>query len=143
MKTLLLIISLIYLSVYLDRQVRETTSITIVQLQGLPQLNESNLVRMITLFKFKEPKTVLRMCFLETAFLTSKGCTVKNNLFGLSKNDKLISFGSWIESVLFFKFRFNDTFTGKGQNEYLQWLEGKHYFEDKEYKIKINNIKIK
>jgi hypothetical protein len=107
-----------------------------------PTLNKQNLKQAISLLNMKCPQIVEKQAYLESTHLTDKRAIECQNIFGLCKNNKLIRFNHWFESLCLYKYLFNDCFKGGSEREYVRYLEGKGYFEDKFYAKKLKGIRL-
>ena len=98
---------------------------------------EKRLYEALIYYDIKNPDIVYAQAVLETGNFKSKGCVVKNNLFGLMKGKKLRSFNHWIESVIFYRDHIQNRYKG---GDYYQFLTRIHYASAHNYTAMLRKI---
>ena len=98
---------------------------------------KEHLMDALLYYEIEHPEIVYAQAILETGHFSSKGCTHKNNLFGLMKGRSLRSFDHWTESVIFYKERIQNRYKG---GDYYSFLKRIKYAEDRRYNERIRKI---
>ena len=105
-----------------------------VFLNGKP---EDYLYEALIFYGIKHPDIVYSQAILETGHFKSRGCVLKNNLFGLMRGKKLIKFDHWTESVKYYRDHIQNRYKG---GDYYDFLKHIHYAESKTYNAKVRQI---
>jgi len=86
----------------------------------------------------KYPNIVICQVILETGYLKSYSCKVRNNLFGFYNGKRYLEFSNWKECIAFKKQWQDKKFKG---GNYYTFLETLPYAEDQKYCNKLKHIK--
>lgn len=98
---------------------------------------EEHLMDALLYYEIEHPEIVYAQAIHETGNFKSKGCTQKNNLFGLMKGKSLRTFGHWTESIVFYKEKIQSRYKG---GDYYSFLKRIRYAEDRNYNDRLRKI---
>lgn len=82
--------------------------------------------------QIKHPQIVMTQALIETGNFQAKGIMSKNNLFGFMMHRRVMEFGSWRESVEYYK-RWQDRKYTKPTEDYYKFLRRIKYATSKTY----------
>lgn len=74
-----------------------------IETEQIIKLTPVNVYQKIIEYKIEHPKIVFSQIMVETGHLNSDGAKIKNNLFGFINKKGHMSFGSWEESIEYYK----------------------------------------
>ncbi len=86
----------------------------------------------------KYPEIVICQVILETGYLKSYSCRVRNNLFGFYNGKQYLSFKDWRQCICYKRMWQNRYYKG---GNYYEFLEKLGYSEDSLYVDKLKRIK--